>query len=188
MTVSVQSILDEVKERMSQALGHLAEDLKNIRTGRASPSLLDSVMVDAYGTQMRLRDTANITAPEPRQLLVTPFDQNNVGLVGKGIEKANLGVQPVIDGNVIRITIPEMDEAKRKEMVKIAWDRCEKTKVAVREARRKGNEQLKLAKSDGHLTEDEQKSGEKRVQELTDDFCKKADSATETKEKEVLAI
>jgi len=188
MTISVQSILDEVKERMKQALDHLAEDLKNIRTGRANPSLLDSVMVEAYGTQMRLRDTANVTVPEPRQLLVTPFDQNNIGLVSKGIEKANLGVQPMVDGNAIRITIPEMDEAKRKEMVKIAWDRCEKTKVAVREARRKGNELLKAGKSDGHLTEDEQKGGEKRIQELTDDFCKKADSATEAKEKEVLAI
>ncbi len=183
-----QNYLAEAKERMQSALDHLCEDLKNIRTGRASPSLVDNVMVEAYGTQMRLRDTANITAPEPRQLLISPFDQNNLGLISKGIEKANLGVQPIIDGNVIRITIPEMDESKRKEMVKIAWDRCEKGKVAIRDARRKANESIKAAKSDGTLTEDELKSTEKKIQELTDDFCKRADSVTEAKEREVLAI
>lgn len=184
----MQSIIAEMKERVELAMTHLGEDLKNIRTGRASASMLDSVMVEAYGTQMRLRDTANVTAPEARQLLVTPFDQNNAGIISKGIEKANLGVQPIIDGNVIRLNIPEMDEAKRKEMVRLAWDKCEKTKVAIREARRKANEQLKESKASGSLTEDEQKGGEKRIQELTDDFCKRADALVASKEKEVLAI
>lgn len=184
----MQQIISETKERMNQSIEHLKEDLKGIRTGRASPSLLDGVMVEAYGTQMPLRDTANVTAPEARQLLVSPFDQNNLGVISKGIEKANLGVQPMIDGNVIRLSIPEMDESKRKDMVRAAWDRCEKTKVSIREARRKANESLKAAKSASSITEDQLKAGEKKVQDLTDDFCKRADEATATKEKEVLAI
>ena len=181
----MQGIIAEMKERVDLAIVHLGEDLKNIRTGRANPSMLDSVMVEAYGTQMRLRDTANVTAPEARQLLVTPFDQNNAGIIAKGIEKANLGIQPVVDGHIIRLNIPEMDEGKRKEMVRLAW---EKAKVSIREARRKANEQLKAAKTSGSLTEDEQKGGEKRTQELTDECCKRADALVALKEKEVLAI
>lgn len=184
----MQSILSESEKGMKSSVDHLKEELKNIRTGRASPSLLDSVMVDVYGTAMRLRDLATVTAPEPRQLMVTPFDRNNCGPVSKGIERSNLGLQPTIDGNIVRINIPPMDEAKRKEMVKLAWDKCEKCKVSIRDARRKANESLKQLKSDGELTEDALKGAEKKIQDQTDRYCKLADETVAHKEEEVLAI
>lgn len=184
----MQEVLFETEKMMQGSLDHLKDELKNIRTGRASPAFLDGVLVDVYGSSMRLRDLATVTAPEPRQLMVTPFDQNTCGPISKAIEKGNLGVQPIIDGNIVRINIPPMDEAKRKEMVKLAREKCEKGKISIREARRKANESLKQHKADGDITEDALKASEKKVQDLTDRYCKLCDDAVSSKEEEVLAI
>ena len=115
----------EAKEGMQAAVDHLDAELQNIRTGRANPSLIETVKVEVYGTPMNLRDVANITSPEPRQLLVTPYDNNNAGAIRNGIEKANLNLNPILDGHVVRINIAPMDESQRKEMAKLAHKRGE---------------------------------------------------------------
>ncbi|MGE3953947.1 MAG: ribosome recycling factor [Parachlamydiales bacterium] len=181
-------IQDQTKKEMTQALTHLETDLKGIRTGRANPSLLDSVTAEVYGSQMRLRDVANVTAPEAQQLLVTPFDAHNTNTIGKAIERANLGMQVVIEGNLIRILVPPMDKAVRQEMVKQCKRKGEEAKVSIRNIRRKYNDLVRKQKADGEITEDVVKREEKGIQTLTDDFCAKADALTAAKEKEVMVI
>ena len=179
---------DDVKKAMQAAVEHLREELKSLRTGRANPGILDNVNVEVYGTQMRLRDIANITIPESRQLLITPYDANNTGVIAKAIEGANLNLQPMIDGNVVRINIPPMDESVRKDMVKLCKKKEEEAKVSVRDARRKFNEMLRKEKAGGEITEDIQKKSEKMVQDFTDKFCKEIDNICSDKEKEILEI
>lgn len=182
------SIEKEVKEAMQHAMDHLRAELKNLRTGRANPSLLDSIFVEVYGTQMRLRDIANITAPEPRLLLITPFDPNNVPFIAKAIEAANLNLQPRAEKNVIRIPIPPMDEFLRKEIVKQCKKKGEEAKIAIREVRRKKNDLVRKQKSDGEIPEDLMKKEEKLIQDLTDEFCKNIDAICAEKEKDILSI
>jgi ribosome recycling factor len=178
----------QTKDQMQAALDHFKEELKNIRTGRANPGILDSVRVEAYGSQMRLKELATITTPELRQLLVTPFDQSNINAVSKAIEKANLGMMPQIDGNVIRLNIPPMDEALRKEMVKLVNKRKEECKISVRNLRRDCNDTIRKMKQDGDIAEDMLHSMEKKIQTLTDDFCKLADELAAIREKEVMTV
>ncbi|MEL7431986.1 MAG: ribosome recycling factor [Chlamydiota bacterium] len=182
------SIEKETKHAMENALRHLKEELKNLRTARANPGMVDSVPVSVYGATMRLKDIANITTPEARQLLITPFDQSNVTAISKGIEQANLGLLPAVDGNAIRIQVPPMDTSTRKEIVKQCKRKGEEGKIAVREIRRKQNELVRKKKSEGELTEDVQKKSEKKIQELTDQFCSDIDQACAAKEKEILEI
>ena len=129
-------IIEQTKAKMLAALEHLKNELKSIRTGRANPAMLDHIMVEVYGTNMRIKELGSITSPEPRQLLITPFDHTNKGPIAKAIEKANLGVMPIVDGNVVRIKIPQMDEAVRKEMIKLCAKRAEEAKVSIRNERR----------------------------------------------------
>jgi ribosome recycling factor len=182
------ALVDDAKKEMQAALRHFAEELKTIRSGRASPAMLDHIQVEVYGSQMRLSDIGNVTAPEARQLLVTPYDASNVGAIAKAIDRANLSVKVVAEGNVVRITIPPMDEQTRKEMVKQCHRKCEDGKVAIRNVRRKFNDQARKRKSDGDISEDELKRAEKKIQELTDDFCRQADEAGSKKEKEILTV
>jgi ribosome recycling factor len=130
------SILDQTKNKMNAAIEHFKNELKNIRTGRANPAMVDHITIDVYGSSMRLRDIAAITAPEARQLLITPFDPQTVGTIGKAIEKANLGIMPIVDGNVVRLKIPPMTEELRKKMAKICHEEREKAKVSIRNIRR----------------------------------------------------
>lgn len=181
-------ILDQTKAKMTAAIEHFKEELKSIRTGRANPAMLDHVSVEIYGTQMKIKELASVTVPEPRQLLITLFDTGNKGVVAKAIEKANLGVMPIIDGNVIRIKIPPMDENSRKEMIKLCHKRAEECKVGVRNVRRDSNEVIRKQKNDGIIGEDELKKTEKQIQDLTDKFCREADEITVKKEKEVSTI
>lgn len=182
------SVTDQTKAKMLAALEHLKTELKSIRTGRANPGMVEGVMVDVYGSPMRLKDMASINAPESRMLLITPFDPKNVGAIGKAIEKANIGVMPIVDGNVVRIKIPQMDENMRKEMVKLCHKRLEEAKVSIRNIRRDGNDTVKKQKSAGEIPEDVMKKSEKIIQDLTDKYCKEAEDITEKKEKEVSSI
>ncbi len=182
------SINDQTKTKMTAAIEHLKNELKSIRTGRANPGMLDGVMVDVYGSQMRLKDVASVTAPEARQLLISPFDTSTTGAIGKAIERANLGVMPIVDGNAVRIKIPPMDDSMRKEMVKLCHKRREEAKVSIRNIRRDSNEQVRKMKSDGEIAEDILKKTEKNIQEQTDKFCKEADDLCEKKEKEISTI
>ncbi|CUI17847.1 Ribosome recycling factor [Candidatus Protochlamydia naegleriophila] len=182
------SILDQTRAKMLAAIEHLKNDLKNIRTGRANPGIVEHVMVEVYGSPMRLKDIASISAPEARQLLITPFDPQNANTVGKAIEKANLGLMPIVDGHAIRIKIPPMTEEIRKKMAKICHEEKEKTKVSIRNIRRDSNELARKQKADGDIAEDAMKKLEKSIQELTDKFCKEADELAEKKEKEISTI
>ncbi len=182
------NILDQAKSKMAAAIEHLKNDLKAIRTNRANPAMLDGVSVEVYGSTMRIKEVANITAPEQRMILITPFDPSTTNAIGKSIEKANLGFQPIVDGNAIRIKIPPMDESARKEMVKQCHKKKEEAKISIRNIRRECNDDAKKQKADGDLTEDGFKKIEKNVQELTDKFCKEADELAEKKEKEVTTI
>lgn len=182
------SILDQTKTKMAAAIEHFKNDLKNIRTGRANPGMVEHVMVEVYGSPMRLKDIASITTPEARQLMITPFDPQNASLIGKAIEKANIGFMPVVDGHVIRIKIPPMTEELRKKMAKICHDEREKAKISIRNIRREGNEAARKQKADGEIAEDMMKKLEKNIQELTDKYCKEADELSEKKEKEISTV
>jgi ribosome recycling factor len=182
------NIEQEVKAAMEAALNHLNQELKTLRTGRANPAILDHVVVEVYGTAMPLKSIANITVPEAKQLLITPFDPNNAQMIAKAIEKANLNLQAVVDNNVVRISIPPMDESIRKEMVKQCKKKGEDAKIAIREIRRKYNERGRKEKASGNIAEDEMKRQEKMIQEKTDRFCEEIDKRCRDKEKEIIEI
>lgn len=179
---------DQAKQKMAAALEHLKTELKSIRTGRANTGMLDGISVEIYGTLMRLKDIASITAPEPRQLLITPFDSSNSSAIGKAIERANIGLMPIVDGNAVRLKIPPMDDSMRKEMVKLCHKRREEAKVSIRNIRRDANEATRKLKNDGHIAEDILKKTEKNIQDLTDKSCREADDLAEKKEKEISTI
>lgn len=181
-------IVDQIKQKMKEAIEHFKTELKSLRSGRASPGILDNVQVEIYGSQMRLREVANVTAPEARQLLITPFDPNTAGAISKGIEKANLNLQPILDGHIVRINVPPMDEAMRKEIAKQAKKKSEDAKVVIREIRRKGNDTVRKQKADSEITEDEVKKAEKQIQDLTDQNCKEIDTLLAAKEKEIMTV
>ncbi len=180
--------IQQTKAKMQAALVHLKSELKSIRTGRANPGMLDHVMVEVYGTPMRIRDIASITAPEPRLLLITPFDSKHASLIGKAIEKANLNVTPIVDGNAVRIKIAQMDESMRKNMIKQCYKLLEEAKIAIRNIRRDSNESVRKQKNESLIAEDAMKKAEKSIQELTDKACKDADDICAQKEKEVATI
>lgn len=182
------SVTDQAKTKMNAALEHLKNELKSIRTGRANPGMLDNVTVEVYGSQMRIKDVANVTTPESRLILITPFDVHNTNAIGKAIEKANLGFMPIVDGNVVRIKIAQMDDSMRKEMVKLCHKRREEAKVGIRNIRRDSNEAARKQKADGEISEDIMKKLEKNIQEMTDKYCKEADELSEKKEKEIATI
>ena len=182
------SLEEEVKKAMQSAIQHFKEELKSIRTSRANPAFLDNVIVEVYGTKLKIKEVASITVPESRQLLVTPFDPNNVSAIAKSIEAANLNVHPLVEGNVIRINIPPMDEATRKSIAKTCKEKAEKAKVTIREVRRKYNELVKKQKASGEISEDIMHRYEKVIQKDTEDFCKEVDCICSAKEKEVLEI
>ena len=183
-----QVVMQNLKTKMQATVEHFKSELKQIRTGRANPAVLDSVHFELYGSQMRIKDAAQISTPEPRQLLITPYDKQSVNAIAKGIEKANLNLQPIVDGNAVRINIPPMDENMRKEMCKICKKKCEENKVSIRGVRRDGNELLKKLKSSGDIGEDILKKEEKNIQDMTDKACKELDDLCAAKEKEVMTI
>lgn len=167
---------NNIKTAMQAAVDHVKNELKSLRTGRANPAILDGVKVEVYGTLMRIRDIANISTPEPRQILITPYDSTNSAPIAKAIESANLNLQPLVDGNAVRINIPPMDQAIRKDMVKICKKKAEDGKIAIRDIRRKFNDEVRKDKSSGDISEDLLKSNEKKIQDLTDKFCKNIDT------------
>jgi ribosome recycling factor len=184
----VSSIDNQVKAAMQAALEHLKQELKSLRTGRANSSVLDHVHVDVYGSKMNLKTLANVTVPESRQIVVTPFDVSTLHAIAKGIEAANLGIHPMIDGKIIRLNVPPMDETIRKQIAKQCKELGEKAKIAMRDIRRKFNELVRKQKVDSVITEDLMKKSEKTIQDLTDRFCKDCDSICAEKEKEIMTV
>lgn len=181
-------IIAQTKTKMNAANEHLKHELKSVRTGRANPGMLDHITVELYGTPMRIKDAASITTPEPRMLLITPFDGKNAAAIGKSIEKANINLTPIVDGNAVRIKIAPMDESMRKNMIKQCYKLLEEAKVAIRNIRRESNDFVRKQKNEGLMAEDAMKKAEKSIQELTDKACKEADEICAQKEKEVSTI
>jgi ribosome recycling factor len=181
-----KAALADVERRMKGAVDTLKGDLAGLRTGRASASLLDPVTVEVYGANMPLSQLATVTAPEPRMLSVQVWDRSNVQPVDKAIRAAGLGLNPIVEGQTLRLPIPDLTEERRKELAKLAAQYAEKARVAVRNVRRDGNEALKTAEKKGQLSQDEQKRLEGEVQKLTDRHIAEADQASAAKEKEIL--
>ena len=179
-------VYNDLKERMDKAVQALVRGFTKIRTGRATPALLDGLTADYYGTATPLPQMASITAPEPRLLLVQPWDAQAMGEIEKAILKSELGLTPQNDGKVIRITIPPLTQERRKELSKLVRKNAEEAKVALRNIRRDANETLKNMKKDKEISEDDLGRAETQVQKITDDFIKQAETAAGSKEKEIM--
>jgi len=178
----------DLKRRMDGALEALKKEFAGLRTGRASASLLDPVMVDAYGSSMPLAQCGTVSVPEPRMLLVQVWDKALLKPVEKAIRDAGLGLNPQADGSSIRVPIPDLNEERRRELVKVAAKYTEQARVSVRNVRRDGIDALKKLEKDGEISQDEQRKIEKEVQALTDDMIKKVDEALAHKEKEISQV
>ena len=176
----------DIERRMAGAVEALKHDLQGLRTGRASTTLLDPVTVEVYGAQMPINQLASISAPEPRLLSVQVWDKTNVGPVDKAIRSAGLGLNPIVDGQTLRLPIPDLTEERRKELAKLANQYAEKARIAVRNVRRDGNDSLKTDEKKGVFGEDERKRHETEVQKLTDSTIAEIDAAAASKEKEIL--
>lgn len=182
----IESIYEETKERMGKTINALENELKRVRTGRASLSLLDGIRVDYYGTPTPLNQMASLSVPESRLIAIQPWDTSVIKDIEKAIMKSDLGLTPSNDGKIIRISIPPLTEERRKELVKVVNKICEEHRVAVRNIRRDSNEYLKGMKKDGDISEDDAFKAQDQVQKITDDFIKKIDGIYKEKEKEIL--
>lgn len=176
----------DLERRMQGAVEALKHDLSGLRTGRANTALLDTISVEVYGSHMPLNQVATVSVPEPRLLSVQVWDKANVTPVEKAIRSAGLGLNPINDGNTLRLPIPDLTEERRKELAKLAGQYAEKARIAIRNVRRDGMESLKADENKKEISEDERKRLETEVQKLTDDIIKAADEAAAAKEKEIL--
>ena len=176
----------DIERRMQGAVESLKGDLAGLRTGRANTSLLDPVVVEVYGSMMPLNQVATVSAPEPRMLSVQVWDKGNVSAVEKGIAHANLGLNPMQDGQTLRIPMPDLTEERRKDLAKVADKYGESAKIAIRNVRRDGMEALKEDEKKKDISEDDRKRSEDEVQKLTDKYTSEADAAAEAKEKEIM--
>ena len=174
--------------KMDKAIEVFSKELSSLRTGRANASMLDLVKVDVYGQQMPINQVGSITTPEPRMINIQVWDANNVSLVDAAIKKSDLGLNPQIDGQLIRLPVPELNEERRTEIKKLIKSIGEKCKVSIRNIRREANEELKKLLKEKEIGEDEEKSSEKNVQTITDDHIKVVDEKVSLKEKEIMTI
>jgi len=186
--MTIEEILFEAEEKMLKTEEHVVHPFAGIRTGRATPSLLENVFIEAYDSRMRLKELATIAAPEARMLVVTPFDQSTLKAIEKGIQQAGLGLNPAIQGRFLRLILPELSTERRQEFVKICKKMAEDGRVAVRTERRQALELLKKAKTDGGVSEDAIETAEAEVQKLTDGCIKKVDDHLAHKEVEILKV
>lgn len=187
--MSIDDILLECEEKMQKSEEHVVMEFNGVRTGKASPTLIENIMVEVYGgSHMRIRELAGITTPEPRQLLVQPWDQSTLVPIEKAIQKANIGLNPMVQGRALRIMIPELSTEQREKFVKAVKHMSETGRVAIRQIRRDAIEHLKKEQKNGKITEDDLKDSEKEVQNLTDQYIKKIDTHLQHKEKEIMTV
>ena len=174
--------------KMEKTIQSFKKDISTLRTGRANASMLDMIKVDVYGQQMPINQVATVSVPEARMISIQVWDQGNVMLVDKSIKESDLGINPQIDGQIVRIRIPDLTEERRKDLIKVLKNMSEKSKISIRNIRREGNEDLKKQLKDKKISEDESKSFEKNIQKITDDRILVIDKISEEKEKEILQI
>lgn len=177
----------EAEEKMQKALEFLKAELSGLSTGKASPAMVDKITVDYYGSPTRIQQLGNISIPEPRMLVITPFDPSSLGDINKAILAANIGVTPMNDGRIIRIPVPELSEERRKEMVKISGRNAEEQRVTIRNIRREANDSVKSLEKSGDITEDDRDLSLAEIQKLTDKYVNEIDDMLAAKEKEILA-
>jgi len=186
--MALDDILLEAEEKMIKTEEVVQHEFSGVRTGKASPSLVENILVEAYGSQMRIRELAGITTPEPRMLVIQPWDASTLHAIEKAIQKSNLGLNPAVDKKFIRIVLPELSQERRLEFIKIVKKMAEDGRVAIRHVRRDALEQLKKDAKAGGVTEDQVEVAEKEVQKLTDQYIGKIDKHVEHKEKEILTV
>lgn len=182
----VNEILVDAEGRMKKAVENLKRELSTVRTGRASPSLLDRVLVDYYGVPTQINALASVSAPEPRLLVISPWDKTTIGPIEKAILKSDLGLNPTNDGKMIRLAIPQLTEERRRDLTKVVRRRTEDGRVALRNVRRDGHEDLKKAEKEKLISEDDLKRATERLQKLTDGYIAQADEVGHHKEQEVM--
>jgi len=186
--MSSDEILLDTEAAMEKAVDYMQHEFASVRTGKASPALVENLEVEAYGSQMRLKQLALITTPEPRLLVIQPFDASTVKAIEKGIKESKVGIMPNIDGKIIRLRIPELSEERRVQLVKTVKQMSEEARVRIRSLRREGIDQVKKLQKDGDITEDDLRSLEKEIQELTDKSVKAIDEAVAHKEVEIMKV
>ena len=186
--MALDDILLEAEDRMIKTEQVVLNGFAGVRTGKASASLVENIVVEVYGSQMRIRELAGITTPEPRMLVLTPWDMNSLHPIEKAIQKANIGLMPTTQGKVIRLAFPELSQERRQEFVKLIKKMAEEGRVAVRHVRRDAMEELKKHGHDSGVTEDQKKQAEKDLQKLTDDYSAKIDAQVVAKEKEIRTV
>lgn len=183
-----QAIFKDLNEKMQDAIQALTRNLATVRAGRANPSLLDNIFVEYYGTQTPLNQLATVGAPEARLLVVTPFDKTAVAEIEKAILKADLGLSPSSDGNIIRLNIPALTEERRRDLTKVVGKYAEESRIQIRNIRRDANDQLRALEKDGDITEDELRANEERVQKETDKNINEVEQIVKTKEEEIMEV
>lgn len=183
-----KQVLNQTKEKMEKAVSALSRELASVRAGRASANLLDKIAVDYYGAPTPVNQLASISVPEARMLVIQPYDKTVLGDIEKAILKSDLGLTPANDGSIIRLSIPALTEERRKDLVKLVKKYAEEAKVAIRNIRRDGNDELKKLEKNGEITEDELRSNTDNVQKLTDEFIVKIDTVAKDKEKEIMEV
>ena len=188
MDTQVIDVREVLEEKIAKSISYLKDNLNTIRAGRANPALLDKVTVDYYGTPTPLKAIANIAVPDPRSLMITPFDPKSLSDIEKAINIANIGINPSNDGKIIRLQIPSLTEDRRKELNKLVKKYGEDAKIAIRNERRDANERLKKQEKDGDITEDDLKNDEKLVQKTTNDAISEIDKIIEEKETEIMEV
>ncbi len=184
----IDQILTQHQENFKKAMEHIAHELSGVRTGRASPALLNTVMVESYGSKMPLEHVASVTVSDAKTLVISPWDKGTIQAIEKGIQAANLGFNPSNDGNVIRITLPALNEERRKEMVKLVGQITEKGKIGIRNARETIHKEMKKAESDGKISKYQLSSGQKDLQEVVDKYNGEIKQHAESKEKDVMTV
>ena len=186
--MTTEQILSTATDKMNKSITALNQQFSGVRTTKASPALVENVEVEAYGNIMKIKEVATITSPEPRILLIQPWDAGSVKAIEKGLLKANIGITPVVTGKTLRLVMPELSQERRQELVKLINRYAEEGRVAIRQIRREALESLKALKKDSKITEDEQASAEKNIQQLTDNFITKVAEHTQEKEKEIMKV
>ena len=186
--MTLDDILLEAEEKMSKTETVVQHEFAGMRTGRASPVLVENIVVEVYGSQMRIRELAGITTPEPRVLAIQPWDATTVHPIEKAIQKSNLGITPTVQGKIIRLVLPELSQERRLEMVKIVRKMTEDGRVAIRHVRRDGIEAVKKESKQGGIAEDQVEGSEKEIQKLTDQYVAKIDAHLAVKEKEIMTV
>jgi len=183
-----EEIIKKLTQRMDKTIDNLKEEFKRIRSGRANASLVEGITVDYYGKKTPLKQISNITIPEPKLIVIQPWDKGSLSDIEKAINKSELRLNPNNDGKVIRIAVPSLTEERRKELAKVARRKAEETRIAIRNIRRDGNDFVKHEEKEGHVSEDDSKKVSQKIQKITDEYIKKINKLLEVKEAEIMEI